>query len=105
MRIPENKETRTYVTGKFDKFVVVYNGLAYWFKMKDQYLYRVSTEEDFHQESENITIEIRKYTQIPGSIISLNILLRKIEYYAAHPIDIKGNQRQGIELLKKEGEK
>lgn len=67
-------------------------------------MYRVSTEEDFRQESENITIEVRKYTQIPGSIISLNILLKKIEYYVAHPVDIKGNQRQGIELLKKEGE-
>ena len=48
----------TYVTGKLDKFVMLADGLAYWFKMKDQYLYRVTPSQVFFEEAEQITAEI-----------------------------------------------
>lgn len=104
MRIREDKETRTYVTGNFDKFVVLYDGLAYWFKMKDQYLYCISTEEDFHKESADITIAVRQYSEIKGSIVSLKRLLKMREFYVAHPVDNSGRHRLGIELLSRKGE-
>lgn len=94
-----DSDTRTYVSGKFDKFVVVYNGLAYWFKMKGQYLFRVSTEEDFQSENDNIKIEKLRYTPIPGSIISLNVLFYKRKFFAEHPVDKEGKPRKGVELL------
>lgn len=89
----------TFVAGKFDKFVVTYNGLAYWFKMKDQYLFRVSTEETFHQENNDLEIEKLKCVPIDGSIVSLKTLLAKRRFFAEHPIDRSGRRRQGVELL------
>lgn len=89
----------TFVSGKFDKFVVIYNGLAYWFKMKDQYLFRVSAEETFHQENNDLEIEKLKCVPIDGSIVSLKTLLAKRRFFAEHPIDRSGRRRQGVELL------
>lgn len=94
------KQINTFVNTRFDKFVVVYNGLAYWFKMKGQYLYRVSEEETFHQENANLPEQGgHRFNLISGSIVPLKALLQKRRFFADHPIDRQGKKRQGVELL------
>ena len=89
----------TYVTGKLDKFVMLTDGLAYWFKMKDQYLYRVTPTQVFHEEAEQISVPVRQYRRVEVSIISMKTLVEKRTYYAQHPTDQAGRLRPGIELI------
>lgn len=89
----------TYVTGKLDKFVMIAEGLAYWFKMKDQYLYRVTPAQVFHEEAAQIKVPVRQYRQVEVSIISMKTLCEKRKFYAQHPTDQAGRTRQGVELL------
>lgn len=88
-----------YVTGKLDKFVVLSEGIAYWFKTKDQYLYRVTPAQTFHEESAAITVPVRQYREIEVSFISMKTLVEKRTFYAAHPIDAAGRHRLGVELI------
>lgn len=94
-----NRPSITYVTGKLDKFVMVADGLAYWFKMKDQYLYRVTPSQVFHEESAQIAVPIRQYREVEVSIISMKTLTDKRTFYAQHPVDAAGRPRPGIELI------
>lgn len=89
----------TYVTGKLDKFVMLAGGLAYWFKMKDQYLYRVTPSQVFFEEAEDISVPVRQYRQVDVSIISMKILVEKRIFYANHPVDQAGRHRPGVELI------
>lgn len=90
--------SQTFVTAHFDKFVVIYDGLAHWFKTKGLYLYRVSTEQDFHHEASLITSPARVFTLIPGSILTTRVLLAKRAFFAKHPINKQGMQRPGAHL-------
>ena len=94
-----NRPSITYVTGKLDKFVMLADGLAYWFKMKDQYLYRVTPSQVFHEEAQQITVPIRQYREVEVSIISMKTLVEKRIFYAQHPVDQAGRRRLGIELI------
>lgn len=89
----------TYVTGKLDKFVMLADGLAYWFKMKDQYLYRVTPSQVFFEEAEKITVPVRQYREVEVSIISMKTLVEKRIFYAQHPTDQAGRRRAGVELI------
>ena len=89
----------TYVTGKLDKFVMLSQGLAYWFKMKDQYLYRVTPSQVFFEENEAITVPIRQYREVGVSILSTKSLIEKRKYFAQHPVDQAGRTRSGVELV------
>lgn len=89
----------TYVTGKLDKFVMLSDGLAYWFKTKDQYLYRVTPAQVFHEESALITVPVRQYRQVEVSFISMKTLVDKRTFYARHPKDKAGRIRPGAELI------
>ena len=89
----------TYVTGKLDKFVMLADGLAYWFKMKDQYLYRVTPSQVFHEEASRITVPVRQYRQVEVSIISMKTLVDKRTFYAKYPTDQSGRIRPGVELI------
>lgn len=84
---------------KFDKFVVTYNGLAYWFRMKGQYLYRVSFEYQFHEENEKAHLTKLVCHPIAGTIIPLKQLFRKRNYFLNHPVNRDGHLRQGIDIL------
>ncbi len=88
-----------YVTGKLDKFVVLSQGIAYWFKTKDQYLYRVTPSQTFFEESASITVPVRQYREISVSFISYRTLVEKRTFYAQHPVDASGRRRAGIELI------
>ena len=88
-----------YVTGKLDKFVVLSEGIAYWFKTKDQYLYRVTPSQTFHEEAADITVPVRQYREIEVSFISMKTLVEKRTFYANHPVDAAGRRRQGVELV------
>ena len=90
--------SQTFVSAHFDKFVVLYGGLAHWFKTKGQYLYRVSTEQQFHQEAALITSPARVFKAIPGSVVTERVLLAKRAYFASHPINKQGQQRPGAHL-------
>lgn len=94
-----NKPSTTYVTGKLDKFVMLADGIAYWFKMKDQYLYRVTPAQTFHEEAAAITVPVRQYREVEVSFISMKTLVEKRTFYAQHPVDAAGRPRQGIELI------
>lgn len=94
-----DKPSITYVTGKLDKFVMLADGLAYWFKMKDQYLYRVTPSQVFFEESAQITVPVRQYREVEVSIISMKTLVEKRTFYAQHPTDQAGRRRAGIELI------
>ena len=89
----------TYVTGKLDKFVMLSDGLAYWFKMKDQYLYRVTPSQVFFEEAQQITVPVRQYREVEVSIISMKTLVEKRTFFAQHPIDQAGRRRPGVELI------
>lgn len=94
-----NKPSITFVTGKLDKFVMLADGLAYWFKMKDQYLYRVTPSQVFHEEAAQIMVPIRQYKEVEVSFISMKTLIEKRTYYAQHPTDQAGRTRPGAELV------
>lgn len=84
---------------RMDKFVVLYNGLAHWFKMKGQYLYRISSGEVFFTENEAIALNVLKYQPIKGSIVTQKKLLEMRRFYAIHPVSKSGKARTGVELL------
>lgn len=75
------------------------DGLAYWFKMKDQYLYRVTPSQVFFEEAQHITVPVRQYRQVEVSIISMKTLVDKRTFYAQHPTDQAGRRRPGVELV------
>lgn len=93
------KKIQTYVPEKFDKFVVTYNGLAYWFRMKGQYLFRVSTEQEFHDENANAYHPKVFCKPIDGTIVPLRQLFRKRSYFVTHPVNQDGHLRQGVDML------
>ncbi len=93
------KKVQTYVPQKFDKFVVTYNGLAYWFRMKGQYLFRVSTESQFHEENAQAYKPEVFCHPISGTIVPLKQLFIKRDFFLRHPINKEGTPRLGIELL------
>lgn len=97
------KPSVTYVTAKLDKFVVLAYGLAFWFKMKDQYLYRITPMQVFLEEASQITVPVRQYRKVEVSIISMKTLRTKSIFYAQHPVDSQGRPRPGVELLAEEG--
>lgn len=94
-----SKPSITYVTGKLDKFVMIADGIAYWFKMKDQYLYRVTPSQTFHEEAGAITVPVRQYCEVEVSFISMKTLVEKRTFYAQHPVDAAGRPRPGVELV------
>lgn len=89
----------TYLHPRYDKFVTIYNGLAYYFKMRDQYLFRVAPEAVFFQENQAVLDDRFRYYPIPGSIVSIRTLLLKRKIFATYPINRAGYQRPGVELL------
>jgi hypothetical protein len=93
------KDQYTYLHPHYDKFVTVYNGLAHYFKMRDQYLFRVATEADFLAENAEVTDDRFRYFYIPGSIVSIRTLLLKRRQFSLYPINRQGYQRPGVELL------
>jgi hypothetical protein len=93
------KEQYTYLHPRYDKFVTVYNGLAHYFKMRDQYLFRVATEQDFLEENRAVVDDDYRYFYIPGSIVSIRTLLLKRKQFSLYPFNRQGYQRPGVELL------
>lgn len=94
--------TETYVTGTLGRFVVLYEGLAYWFEMKDQYLYKVTVEQEFFDYLEENKEQIKEkfiYRLINGSILSPKLLIKKRRWYASHAVSKEGFKRIGVELI------
>jgi hypothetical protein len=95
----KQKDQYTYLHPHYDKFVAVYNGLAHYFKMRDQYLFRVAPESDFLAENEAVTDDRYRYFYIPGSIVSIRTLLLKRKQFATFPVTLQGTPRPGVKLL------
>lgn len=93
------KTQYTYLHPHYDKFVTVYNGLAHYFKMRDQYLFRVAPESQFLNENEAVLDDRYRYFPIPGSIVSVRTLLLKRKQFALYPISRQGGERPCVQLL------
>ena len=84
-----------------NRFVALYEGMAYWFMMKDQYLFQVTTEREFFEYigSEETPDKLR-YTPTNTGFLSLKGLLGKRRYFVTHPINKEGNERKGVDLIR-----
>lgn len=96
-----NEGLMFYVTPNLNRFVALYEGLAYWFMMKDQYLFQVTTEKDFFKYiSDDDTPDKMRYTPTNTGFVSLKGLLTKRRYFVTHPVNKEGQERRGIDLLR-----
>lgn len=90
-----------YIIPNLTRFVALYDGIAYWFMMKDQYLFNVSTEQEFFAYIGNPdTPEKMRFTPTNTGFVSRRGLMAKARYYAAHPVNKEGQERNGIDLLR-----
>lgn len=89
------------MTPSINRFIALYDGLAYWFMMKDQYLYQVTTEREFYEYNGNPDVpEKFRYTPTQTGFVSLRGLMGKRRYFMTHPVNKEGLERKGVELLK-----
>lgn len=96
-----NEGMMFYVTPNFTRFVALFDGLAYWFMMKDQYLFQVTTEREFFEYigSEDIPDKMR-YTPTNTGFVSQKGLRNKRRYFMTHPVNKEGNERKGVDLIR-----
>lgn len=91
-----------YITPHLSRFVALHEGLAYWFMMKDQYLFLVTTEREFFEYIGNPdTPEKLRYTPTNTGFVSLKGLLTKRRYFVTHPLNKEGQERKGVDLIRK----
>ena len=96
-----NEGLTFFVTPSVNRFVVLYDGLAYWFKMKDQYLYQVTTEREFYEYNGDSEVpEKFRYSPTQTGFVSLRGLMSKRRYYVTHPVNADGREREGVELIR-----
>ncbi|MGN0089591.1 MAG: hypothetical protein ACI36Z_01360 [Alloprevotella sp.] len=96
-----NEGLTFFVTPSINRFVALHEGLAYWFKTKDQYLYKVSTEREFYEYNGDSEVPDKlRYTPTQTGFVSLRGLMAKRRYYVTHPVNAEGKERTGVELVK-----
>ena len=96
-----NEGVTFFVTPSVNRFVALYEGLAYWFIMKDQYLYQVTTEREFYEYNGDPDLPNKlRYTPTQTGFLSLRGLMGKRRYFVTHPIAKDGTERKGVDLVR-----
>ena len=96
-----NEGLMFYVTPNFTRFVALYDGLAYWFMMKDQYLFQVTTEREFFEYiGSEETPDKMRYTPTNTGFLSQKGLRTKRRYFVTHPVNKEGDERRGVDLIR-----
>lgn len=96
------KLLETYINGRLDRFTILYEGLAYWFEMKDQYLYKVTLEDEFKQFWYDHRGDLHPkfvFRHLNGSIFTPKKLVVTRRWYFATGVNKEGYKRIGLELL------
>lgn len=96
-----NEGVTFFVTPSINRFVALYDGLAYWFVMKDHYLYQVTTEQEFYRYNGDSSVPDKlRYTPTQTGFVSLRGLMAKRRYFVTHPVNKEGMERTGVELVR-----